>query len=95
VFENEISKGGAKAKIKKVSFQKRYKAADGEWKSTTSLDANDIPKAVLVLNKAYEYLLMGNGPMRSLRRISRVCLASKRLGCNARAALFLLPEFCT
>ena len=61
VFENEISKGGAKAKIKKVSFQKRYKAADGEWKSTTSLDANDIPKAVLVLNKAYEYLLMGNG----------------------------------
>jgi hypothetical protein len=22
---------------------------------------NDIPKAVVVLNKAYEYLLMGNG----------------------------------
>ena len=61
VFENEIQMGGKRVKLKKVAFQKRYKSADGEWKSTQSLDVNDIPKAVIVLNKAYEYLLMGNG----------------------------------
>ena len=56
VFENEIAKGGKTTTIKKVVFQKRYKDADGEWKTTHSLDINEIPKAILVLNKAYEYL---------------------------------------
>lgn len=59
VFENEITKGGTKIPIKKVSFQKRYKSADGEWKSTGSLDVNEIPKAILVLTKAYEYVCTG------------------------------------
>ena len=60
VFENEIVKGGNKLVFKKVSFQKRYKSAEGEWKSTNSLDANEIPKAILVLTKAYEYISFGS-----------------------------------
>ena len=52
VFENEIVTGGKTIKIKKVSFQKRYKNSDGEWKTTHSLDVNDIPKAILALSKA-------------------------------------------
>ncbi|MBW1772807.1 MAG: hypothetical protein JRG79_08575 [Deltaproteobacteria bacterium] len=57
IFENVITtKDGRKMRIKKASFQKRYKTADGEWKSTNSLDADDIPKASLVLNEAYKYL---------------------------------------
>ena len=28
------------------------------WKSTASLRVNDLPKAALVLNKAYEYLVL-------------------------------------
>ena len=60
VFENEVVKGGKTIAIKKVAFQKRYKNANGEWDSTHSLDINDIPKAVLVLNKAYEYLVARN-----------------------------------
>jgi hypothetical protein len=59
VFENEIGTSTGKAKVKKVSFQKRYKRSDGEWASTNSLDLNDIPKAILVLQKAYEYLVLG------------------------------------
>ena len=58
VFENEIEVAGNKKKVKKVSFQKRYRTADGEWKSTYSLDVNDLPKAQLVLSKAFEYLAM-------------------------------------
>ena len=60
VFENEILKGGKTIAIKKVAFQKRYKNANGEWDSTHSLDINEIPKAILVLNKAYEYLVARN-----------------------------------
>ena len=58
VFENEMNRGGKTMKIKKVSFQKRYKSMDGEWKSTNSLDINEIPKAILALSKAYEYLVI-------------------------------------
>lgn len=61
VFENEISRGGKTLKVKKVSFQKRYKNSEGECKTTYSLDVNEIPKAILVLSKAYEYLVIRNG----------------------------------
>ena len=61
IFENVITtKDGKKVKTKNASFRKRYKTADGEWKSTNSLDANDNPKAKLVLNEAYKYLALGS-----------------------------------
>ena len=60
IFENETTIGANPVKVKKVSFQKRYMTADGEWKSTHSLNVNEIPKAILVLSKAYEYLILGN-----------------------------------
>jgi len=59
IFENEINRSGKAVKLKKAVIQKRYKTADDEWKSTYSLDKNDIPKMILALSKAYEYLMMG------------------------------------
>lgn len=62
IFDNFITtRDGKKVNAKKVSFQKRYRNADGEWKSTHSLDANDIPKARLALYEAYKYLVLGTG----------------------------------
>lgn len=60
VFENQIQKDGKTFNIKKVAFQKRYKSSDGSWKGTGSLDISDIPKAILVLSKAYEYLVLNS-----------------------------------
>ena len=57
IFENEIQQNGKMLRIKKVEFQKRYKSPQG-WKTTYSLDINDLPKAVLVLSKAYEFLVL-------------------------------------
>ena len=57
IFENEIQQNGKTVKIKKVAFQKRYKSSQG-WKTTYSLDSKDIPKAILVLSKAYEFLVL-------------------------------------
>ena len=59
IFENEITRNGrAGTLLKKVAFQKRYKSAEGGWKTTYSLDVNDIPRAIVVLSKAYEYLVL-------------------------------------
>lgn len=39
-----------------VQLDRRYKGKDDVWKSTNSLRISDIPKAILVLQKSYEYL---------------------------------------
>ncbi|MEK6949139.1 MAG: hypothetical protein AABX34_02885 [Nanoarchaeota archaeon] len=58
VWENQgKSKEGEDVSYKTVSLQRRYKDPNGEWQSATSLRINDIPKASLVLQKAYEYLV--------------------------------------
>lgn len=53
IWENEGKEG---AQFNSVSFDRRYKDKDGNWQSTTSLKMNDLPKAILALQKAYEYL---------------------------------------
>jgi hypothetical protein len=56
IFANEITRNGKSIAVPKVSFQKRYKDKSGEWKTSSSLDVNDLPKAVICLSKAYDYL---------------------------------------
>jgi acyl-CoA thioesterase len=59
IFRNVLTtKDGRKVTTRKASFQKRYKTPDGEWKTTNTLDPNDIPKANLVLHEAYKYLAL-------------------------------------
>lgn len=43
-----------------VSFHRNYMDKEGNWKTTDSLRTNDLPKATLVLSKAYEYLSLAN-----------------------------------
>jgi hypothetical protein len=62
IFENEVNQNGKSFKIKKVAFQKRYKSPQKGWQTTYSLDVNDIPRALLVLSKAYEFLVMNADP---------------------------------
>ena len=57
IFENQTAKGT----MKNVVLNKRYRTAEGEWKSTNSLGLNDIPKAILALIMAYKHMLMGDG----------------------------------
>ena len=59
VWENQgKSKAGEDVSFKTVSFQRRYMDKNGEWQSTNTLRINDLPKASLVLQKAYEYIVM-------------------------------------
>ncbi len=72
VWANEgKNKEGEKNSFNTISFERSYKDKDGKWKSTNSLRINDLPRAVVVLNKAYEYIILkarttGNIPVESV-----------------------------
>lgn len=59
VWSNDVTtKEGAQRKVSSVSFEKRYKDKDGEWKTSKSLSSQDVPKALMVLSKAYEHITL-------------------------------------
>ncbi len=56
IWANEKEFGGKKSVFKTISFERTYRDKDGNFKKTSQLRSADIPKAVLILEKAYEYL---------------------------------------
>src|SRR3989338_4129577 len=50
-----------------VTFERRYLDRDGQWKSSSSLRTNDLPKAAVVLTKAYEYLILRDKDMQNVQ----------------------------
>lgn len=58
VWRNERQgKQGQPTEFSTISLQRSYKDNEGNWKNTSQLRVNDLPKAALALNKAYEYLI--------------------------------------
>ncbi|MFH1916305.1 MAG: hypothetical protein ABIJ21_03505 [Nanoarchaeota archaeon] len=53
-----IDKEGKELQYRTVSFERSYKDKNNAWQTTHSLRTNDLPKASLVLNKAFEYLAL-------------------------------------
>jgi len=51
-------KTGEPTNYRTISVQRGYKDNNDQWQNTTSLRTNDLPRAALVLTKAYEYLVM-------------------------------------
>jgi hypothetical protein len=45
-----------------ISVQRVYRDKEGAFKTTTSLNVNDLPKAILVLQKAFDYLTVRHEP---------------------------------
>jgi len=60
VWKNQgiSKKTGETVEFRTVTLQRRYQDKNGEWQTSNSLRVNDLPKAILVLNKAYEYLTL-------------------------------------
>jgi len=52
----DTTKDGKTFERLKVLLERTYRDAAGEWKSTSSYGANDVPKAILALSRAYAYL---------------------------------------
>lgn len=60
VWENEKEKNGSIINFRTISLTKSWKDEKGQWRSQTiNLIRNDIPKAILLLQKAQEELFIG------------------------------------
>ena len=58
VFENTVkTKDKKSTTIPSIVFQKRYTDDKGKWHTTSSMNVNDLPKAILCLQKAYDFAL--------------------------------------
>ena len=56
VFVNEVKRAdGSVFVARKTVLQRTYVDGDGNYQSTSSLDVNDLPRAILVLTKAFEH----------------------------------------
>lgn len=55
VWENSTK--NEKGKFNTISLSRKYKDRNGAWQHTNALRINDLPKASLVLKKAYEFLV--------------------------------------
>ena len=53
------NKDGKTFETRTVSLDRSYKDQAGNYKSTNSFNPNEIPKAILLLQRAYEYLVLG------------------------------------
>jgi len=49
---------GEETEYKTISLERNYTDKEGRWQSTNSFRINDLPKANVLLNKAYEYLVL-------------------------------------
>jgi len=75
IFRNTATKNGKQIHFPKVVLEVRYRDKAGEWKGTNSLGLNDLPKAILALQKAFEYLMEqkneSSGPQVPTEKIER------------------------
>ena len=57
VWANEAkTKDGETKMFRTISLERSYKDKEDNWKKTNSMRINDLPKAILVLQKAYEHI---------------------------------------
>ncbi|MBN2423178.1 hypothetical protein JXB41_08200 [Candidatus Woesearchaeota archaeon] len=58
IWKNVVEKENTPVEYRTISFERHYKDKNGEWQSSNTLRINDLPKAMLVIDKAYEYLVL-------------------------------------
>lgn len=60
VWKNQATskKTGEAVEFRTVTLQRRYTDKEGKWQTSSNLRITDLPKATLVLQKAYEYLVL-------------------------------------
>jgi len=61
IWKNQNQKGTKSFSYHTISLERAYKDQAGGWKTTASMRLADLPRAKLVLNKAYEYLVVQEG----------------------------------
>ena len=59
IWENQaLNPQGQQETFHSVTMERRYKDKEGNWKTSESFRAGDLPKAILLLSKAYEFVAL-------------------------------------
>lgn len=58
LWENKKTIDNKELTFQTVNIDRNYKDKEDKWQTTNTLRTNDIPKAILVLQKAYEELAL-------------------------------------
>ena len=56
IFRNTIESAGRQVLMPKTILEVRYKDKTGQWQGSNSFSLNEIPKAILALQKVFDYL---------------------------------------
>jgi len=54
------TKEGKETEYRTISVERSYTDKEGNWQSTNSFRTSDLPRASLVLQKAYEFIVLKN-----------------------------------
>lgn len=57
LWENQVQVNGSLQPMLKATLTRRYQDRAGVWKNSESLSRNEIPLAIYVLQKAFEYMV--------------------------------------
>ena len=57
VFENQVNVRGQPQVLLKASIARRYKDADGTWRSSQSFSRSDLPLAIHCLEQAFAWII--------------------------------------
>lgn len=57
IWSRTVEKYGRSFTMRQVTLDRSYKDGEGAWKSTNSYDLNDVPKAIVALARAYQYIM--------------------------------------
>ncbi|MDP3640065.1 MAG: hypothetical protein Q8R53_02575 [Nanoarchaeota archaeon] len=55
---NGKSASGEPTEYRTIALERSYTDKEGKWQSTNSMRVNDLPRAQVVLQKAYEFLVL-------------------------------------
>ena len=72
IWQNAVkTPGGDTASVLKAQVERRFKASNGEYRSTTSFGKADLPQVLYLLTRAYDYILRQEQADREQRRLSQ------------------------
>ncbi|MBS3137210.1 hypothetical protein J4232_02145 [Candidatus Woesearchaeota archaeon] len=60
IWENNSTKDGINSVYNTISLERVYKDKNNTWQATNSFRVQDLPKAALIIEKAYEYLVLND-----------------------------------
>lgn len=59
VWSNKApKKDGEESEYRTISLERVYKDKEGNWQSSNSFRVTDLPKATVILQRAYEFLVL-------------------------------------